>query len=227
MTKGLNKNFIKSLPEFKRPRERLKNLGVANLTDIELLAIILSTGNKKYSVIGLAKKLIKKFPLRFFSQLNMKKLTSIHGIGPALASKILASVELGKRISQGSVLSRVNSPTKIFQLLGEIKNKKQEHALALYINARQELIHKQTVAVGGLNYNLLEARDVFLPAITLPSAYVVLAHNHPSGDCSPSEDDLLVTKRLSKAAELLGISFLDHLIVTEKNYFSFREAGII
>jgi len=227
LSNGSSKTLIRDLPNIKKPRERLIHFGANNLTNIELLAILLSSGTKQYSVLNVAKKLLKRFPLEILNKTSLSELISISGIGYAKACTILACLELSNRIHSNRQLMKLNNPQKIFELARDIKDKKKEYTLALYLNGRQELTHKQIISIGSLNYNLLEVRDVFTPALTLPASFVILVHNHPSGDPTASDDDIKVTKKLLKAGEILGINMIDHVIVSFNNYFSFKEENLI
>lgn len=203
-----------------RPREKAKKLGLKALSNHELLALIIASGQKNYNALEIAKKVEKVLQL---SNPSLTELCKINGIGQVLATKILSSLELGERFNKQIRFERVDSPAKIFTLSLEIHDKKQEYCLAFYLNGRQELLHKKVIAVGGLNYNFLEPRDIFAPAFSLGASGLILAHNHPSGNPEPSDEDLLLTEKVRHLAELLGVKFLDHLIVSKNNYFSLRE----
>ena len=216
------KQAIKNLALRYRPREKVRERGIQALNNSELLALIISSGRKNCNVLELAKKVEKQL----FSPtniINQQSLTKIFGIGEILANKILASLELGQRLAQKTDYERINTPAKIFELSLELHHKKQEHCLAFYLNGRQELIGKKTVAIGGLNFNFLEPRHIFEPAFNLGASSFILVHNHPSGNVQPSDDDLLLTKKIVAIAELMGVKLLDHLIVCKNNFFSIRE----
>lgn len=216
---------IADLLPSQRPREKLTLFGITNLTNEELLAILLGFGTKNHNVLSVAKIILKTYPLKKLSNLTITDFSSIKGIGGVQAGKILAAVELGKRIFDGTASNKLLSPQDVVREVGELRVKSQEHLVGLYLNARHELIEKYTISIGGLNKNIIEPREVFRQAIVLPSPFLVLVHNHPSGDVSPSEDDILFTKQLIKAGKLLGCRIIDHIIVSEKDYFSFREEG--
>ncbi len=216
------KQAIKNLALRYQPREKLRQRGIQALSNRELLAIIISSGLKNCNVLELAQKVERQI----FDQnkkVSTASLTQIFGIGEILANKILASLELGYRFIQNQHLTQINNPEKIFALSSELGHKKQEYCLAFYLNGRQELLSKQTVAIGGLNYNFLEPRAIFAPALQLGADSFILVHNHPSGNVEPSEDDLLLTKKISSLAELMGLKLLDHLIVTKGNFYSIRQ----
>lgn len=218
---------IRDFPKSKRPRERLFSLGVANLTTVELLAIILGSGTKKRNVLRLAKEIVKAIPIRNLPHAHISDLTKIKGIGPVQAGKILASLELGRRALEEMPAKRILTPNDVVREVDDITKKTREYLIALYLNARHELIKKQTITIGNLNQNIVDPRDVFAQALSLPCAYVILVHNHPSGDPKPSQDDKRLTKVLVKAGRILGVNLIDHIIVSKRDYFSFREAKLL
>ncbi|HPS40379.1 MAG TPA: DNA repair protein RadC [Candidatus Woesebacteria bacterium] len=223
----LKKQPIKNLAKRYRPREKAEKYGLKALSNYELLALIIGSGHKNCNALELAKKVEKHLLAPNAITQNQtkeeQKLLQIPGIGAVLASKILASLELGQRLAQKSDTKQINQPSKIFELSTELGNKKQEYCLAFYLNGRQELLSKKTLAIGGLNYNFMEPRDIFGPAFTLGASSFILVHNHPSGDPRPSDDDLILTEKIAKLADLMGIKLLDHLIVCKNSYFSIKE----
>lgn len=219
---------IKDLPKTKRPREKLAAIGLSNLTEEELLAIILGFGTKNKNVLTVSKNLLKKFPLKKLIHTSLADLVKIDGIGEVQAGKILAAIELGIRACNPDIGQKIiATPEAVLQEVIDIKAKTQEYMLALYLNARNQLIQKQVVSIGGLNKNAIEARDIFSYAITTPCATIILVHNHPSADPTPSEDDIKFTKRIEEVGDILGIQLVDHLIIAKNEYFSFKEAGLI
>ncbi len=216
------------LPKTKQPRARLTSLGVANISDAELLALILGNGTATTNVVSLATTLLKSFPLSVLKNVqHPAKLTSLHGIGLVQAGKILAAVELGLRLARLDSSPAIHTSAQAFQLLTSLGQHQREYVVGLYLNARHELLAQETLAVGGLNVNHLEPRDVFGPALKLPCAGIILAHNHPSGNPQPSQDDLHLTEVLQAASELLGIELIDHLVIGRGRYYSLRDEGII
>lgn len=213
---------IHQLPKAKRPRERLLSTGVTNLTQAELLAVILGSGTTQNNVLFLAKKVMQEFNSDF-SSVTLKQLTAIHGIGPVQGSRILAVLEFGKRAFRHQLKPRLLKPEDVLNEVREIRPSHREQLIGLYLNARYELMAKELLAVGTVNTHQIEPRDVFAPAIKLPCRSLILVHNHPSGDPQPSHDDITATSRLKKAADLLGINLLDHLIVTKDSYLSFQQ----
>jgi len=216
MANAKRRKKIRDFPKSTRPRERLAAIGVQNLTLVELLAVILSSGTKRGNVLSLARKILKTFPLNELSKAQIDDLTKIKGVGQVKAGKILASLEFGRRAVGESPAKKLRTPEDAVREVDDIRAKSREYLVALYLNARHELIKKQTITIGGLNKNLIEPRDVFGQALALPCASIILVHNHPSGDPSPSKDDKVLTKTLVKAGELLGIKIVDHIIVSKK-----------
>ncbi len=220
------KKLIRDLPMSYRPREKLLTSGTSNLTDQELLAIILGSGYKNLGVLNLASKILAKFSVAELSKINIAQLNQFKGIGPAQACKIKASLELGWR-SQQQQIWKIDQPSKVLQLCAELKHKKQEHVYALYLNGQQELIEKRLISLGNFNTNLLDLKSILAPAVNLTSPFIILVHNHPSGDPSPSEADVETTNKLAQAAKLIGVVLLDHLIISPKKYYSMKESGRI
>ncbi len=219
------KTIIKEMPEFARPREKLIEKGPKALSDIELLAVILGSGNKENSVITLASK-IALLLSECNGNLSIEKLTEIRGIGTVKASQILSGFELARRhINKGPV--RINSPEKAIPLVTEIAEKKQEYFICISLNGANEIIKKRVITVGLLNRCQVHPREVFSDVIADRAASVIFAHNHPSGDLKPSRQDLDFHKQLIEAGNILGINIFDHFIISEKGYFSFYEDGIL
>ena len=205
------------------PREKIQRLGVMNLTNTELITVILGSGSRNLSVFDLAKTVLKSLTKKDPNTVDFSQLIKVAGIGPGKACALLASIEFGKRLANLDI-PKVNAPSTVFQLTSEFKTKSREYSVALYLNGRKELIKKQILTIGGQNFNHIEARDLYENALTLPARYVILVHNHPSGDPKPSQEDIELTKILVKAGKILGIEMLDHVIVSRQGYFSFRDS---
>ncbi len=220
--KNRKKLSVKEIALRYQPREKAKKLGLAALNNSELLALIIGSGQKNCNVLELAKKVEKQL-LANNEPKNKQKLSQIFGIGEILTNKILASLELGRRLAQEKNPQQIDHPSKIFELSRDLANKKQEYCLAFYLNGRQELLSRKTLAIGGLNYNFMEPRDIFEPAFSSGASNFILVHNHPSGHPEPSDDDLLLTEKIAKLGDLMGVKLQDHLIVCKDNYFSIRE----
>lgn len=225
-----NKSFtIHDLPRAERPRERLQRFGAETLSAQELLSLILGRGIRGESVMVTAQKLLSRFgSVKGISDASIEELSTIKGIGIAKATQIKACFELGKRQDLEPELKDIDikNPEKVVQLLRSgIKDKAKEHFKLILLNARNKVMGISTVSIGTLNSNLVHPREVFREAISYSAASVVFAHNHPSGDSEPSEDDLTITKRLVEAGKILGIEVLDHIIITKTGFFSFKEKG--
>ena len=222
---------IHDLPKSERPRERLQRLGAESLSSQELLALILGRGIRGESVMVTAQKLLSSFGnIKRISDASLEELSSIKGIGIAKASQIKACFELGKRQDLEPEIKDfdIKNPENVVQVLrSSIKDKAKEHFKLILLNTRNKVIGISTVSIGTLNSNLVHPREVFREAISHSAASVVFAHNHPSGDSEPSEDDLTITKRLVEAGKILGIEVLDHIIITKTGFFSFKEKGLL
>lgn len=221
------KRSMKDLPRTDQPRERMIAMGVENLTDAELLAILLASGTKKKNVLSVAKEILKEFPKRKLSEVTFDELIRIDGVAEVKAGKLLAAFELGKRIHTPHTNNQILTPLDVISEIKDITTKSQEHLVALYLNARHELLQKQTISVGTLNQVIIEPRDIFSYALLLPSLFIILVHNHPSQDPSPSPQDRSFTKRLVEAGKLLGIQIIDHIVVTKEKYTSFKEEKLM
>ncbi len=221
---------IKELPPELRPRERLLSEGAEVLSSAELLGIMLSIGSKEKTAVELASEVISEHGDLFgLYNISVHDLVKTHGIGEAKACIILAAVEFGKRLGRVRNPGRpvVSSPADVDGLLrGRIANLDRENFVAVLLNTKNEVIEFPTISVGTLSASLVHPREVFKPAIRASAASVVLAHNHPSGRVEPSREDREVTRRLSEAAEIIGIEVLDHVILGD-GYFSMKEHGML
>ncbi|GAK09279.1 DNA repair protein RadC [Geomicrobium sp. JCM 19038] len=222
---------IMNIPNDERPRERLLLEGADKLSNVELLAILLRTGSRQESVIELSQRILTAFggllPLK---EATLEELQAIKGIGRVKAIEIRAVLELGKRIHTTSDKSRaiISSPNDAVDLVMEdLRFLKQEHFVAIYLNTKNQVIHKQTLFIGSLNSSIVHPREVFKEAIRRSAASVIALHNHPSGDPEPSEEDKAVTRRLFECGQLLGIEFLDHIVIGDHKYVSLRELEVI
>ena len=229
----MKKSFtVHDLPLSERPRERLLKHGIEALSAQEILALILGRGIKDESVIVTAQKLLSTFGnLKNIAAASMEELTKIKGIGPAKAAQIKAAFELSKRLEDSPDKGRkttVKSPEDaIKSVKNQLKGKKKEHFLVLSLDTRNHLINTQTISIGSLDSSIVHPREVFKEAISSTAASVIFAHNHPSGDPTPSEDDIKLTKRLVEAGEILGIEVLDHIIICDKDYISMKSKNLL
>ncbi|MCD7032922.1 DNA repair protein RadC [Metabacillus sp. GX 13764] len=218
-------------PEEERPRERMLLNGPESLSNHELLAILLRTGTRRESVLQLSNRLLNHFEgLRLLKEASAEEMTSISGIGKAKAVQILAALELGRRINRLAYEDRyvIRSPQDGANfVMEEMRFLTQEHFVCLYLNTKNQVIHKQTVFIGSLNASIVHPREVFKEALRRSAASFICMHNHPSGDPSPSKEDIEVTKRLSECGKVLGIELLDHLIIGDQKYVSLKEKGYL
>ena len=217
---------IKDLPSTERPRERLKNMGVSNLTDGEILAILLKTGIKRQNVEEVAIALLKEYSFDQFSNLRISDLQKIKGIGEVKAIEILASIELGKRIflRDHKKLIRMENAKTIWEDAKYLfTGLKQECFYCYYFNTKQELIEKKLIFMGTINSATTHTREIFKEAYLMSASTIVCLHNHPSGDVHPSKADISFTERLIRTGEIQGIPVVDHIIVSEDAYYSFYE----
>ena len=213
---------LRDMARHEQPREKLMEKGAENLRDLELMAILLRTGVEGKNVLEVSKEILNKFPKKKLLSLDFKTLSKIKGIGPGKACLLLSAFELTKRALEveDNTLPIINSAKDALVHLQDIRNAKKEHFVVLYLNARNQLICKETISIGTLNASLVHPREVFKPAIEHLAASIIVAHNHPSGGLEPSEADIMLTGRLSDAGELLGIEMVDHLVVTGGGFVS-------
>jgi len=221
------KKKIKDLPKVERPREKLIQYGPEKLSNSELLAILLRSGKKGENVIELANKILKKFSKDELPNLTFNDLKDYSGLGPAKACEIIACFELGKRLLKDKKAEIYLQPKEIWEELKDLRDHKKEHFVIFYLDSRNQEIKRETISVGSLNANLVHPREVFEPAVRHLAAQIILVHNHPSGDSEPSEDDLLLTKRLVEAGKILGIEVIDHIIITKNEFISFKEKNLL
>lgn len=220
---------MKDLPEEERPRERLVHNGPEHLSGAELLAIILRTGSTQKTAIDLAKELLVTYnDLRGLARASLAEIAKIPGMGQTKAIQLKAAFELGRRLltSHPVQLPVIKKPEDIFQLLkASFQDLDREHFKVVHLNTRNQVLKVETTAIGILSSSPVHPREVFKEAVRMSSAGLILAHNHPSGDPGPSQDDLLLTSRLREAGEILGIQVIDHLIFGDNRYISLKERG--
>ena len=223
---------IKDIPLDERPRERLINHGVSNLSTEELLAIIIKNGTKNVSSKMLATEILSKTDgLKNTEVLNYDFLKSIKGIGSAKACDIVAAIELGKRISM-NIKSlngiRLNNSSLVFDYYKKIiGDKKQEYFYAIYLDSSKKVIKDKVLFVGTLNHSIVHPREVFKEAYLLSASSFICVHNHPSGNVFPSKEDIEITKQLKEIGLMMGVPLVDHIIIGIDKYYSFFENGDI
>jgi DNA repair protein RadC len=209
------------------PREKLRQLGAAALTDAELLALVLGSGVSGRSAQRIGVRLARRPPAELARWACLRWLR-IAGIGPARAAALTAAFELGRRAHEPAPASHaIRGPDDVLAQVRDLVRARREHFVVLLLNARHELQVRETVSIGSLNASIVHPREVFLPAITHSAASVILVHNHPSGDPEPSEEDLGITRRLVEVGELVGIGVLDHVIVAARGLVSLRARQLL
>ncbi len=229
----MEKSFtIRDLPLSERPRERLLKLGSEALSAQEILALILGRGVRGESVMVTAQKLLSRFgSLKGVATASVEELSEMKGIGPAKAAQLKAAVELAKRVElypeTESKLIIKTAEDVVRVVKKDLRWKKKEHFLALLLDARNRLIKSVEVSVGSLDASIVHPREVFKEAVSASAASVIFAHNHPSGDPQPSEDDIKLTRRLVEAGEIMGIEVLDHVIFGDRDHLSMKSKGLI
>lgn len=216
---------IKDIPLVLRPREKLFAQGAKNLTEEELLAILLGTGSKKLNAIKLSEKLLKEFSLKKLSEGSVEHIVKYPGVGIAKASRIAAALEFGERLFAPTTVTKITirNAHDVISQVRDFADKKQEYLIVLYINARHELVLKEIVGVGSLNSLQITPKEIFSHALKTPCASIIVIHNHPSDDPTPSDDDIHFTRKIHEAGVVMGIPLTDHIIVCKSGYFSFRE----
>lgn len=223
--------MIRDFPQDERPRERFVQNGPQSLSNHELVAILLRTGTKDESVLQLSNRLLTSFEgLRLLKAASLEEMTAIKGIGTAKAIQVLAAVEIGRRVANLEYEDRyvIRSPEDgANYVMNDMRFLSQEHFVCLYLNTKNQVIHKQTIFIGSLNASIVHPREVFKEAFRRSAASIICIHNHPSGDPSPSREDIEVTKRLAECGKIIGIDVLDHLIIGENKFVSLKEKGYL
>ena len=223
---------IKFLAEDDRPREKFLLKGKSALSDSELLAIILGSGNNEDSAVEFARKILASVDYNWqkLSKLSIKDLMKFKGIGEAKAISVAAALEIGRRkaaqeIPEKEKVTSVNDLYKIFsQYLSDLQT---EEFWAIFLNQKNHVIYKTQISKGGISGTLVDVRVIFRIAIEHFATSVVVAHNHPTGNLTPSQPDISITRRIKEAGDLLDIKLLDHLIIGENSFFSFSEQGLL
>lgn len=228
-----NRNLIKEMAAEERPYEKCERYGAASLTDVELLAAILRTGTKGLSAIELARTLLyqnvadekKKIHLQDWTK---EELMKIHGIGKVKAIQISCICELSKRLARQSAeeeldFSRPDTVAEYY--MEDMRHRKQEYMKLVMLNTKSKLIGESELSKGTVNMSLVSPRELFIEALQKGAVFIILLHNHPSGDPTPSRDDILISRRIKEAGSLLGVELLDHIIIGDNSYVSLAEIG--
>ena len=224
-------NLIKDIIKEERPRETLLKKGETYLSDSELLAILINNGTRDKSAITLAREIIETSDgIRNLSNITVEELSKIKGIGLAKACRIISALELGRRVSVASEMQKfkISSPQDIGNVyMEELRYKKKEIFRVVLLNTKNVIIGSKDISEGSLNASIVHPREVFLEAINKSANKMILMHNHPSGDPTPSSEDINITKRLISAGQIVGIEILDHVIIGDGSFYSFKENGQI
>lgn len=227
-------NTMKELPKEERPYEKCTHYGANSLTNVELLAILLRTGTKGVTALELARSILN--PLHMNSNIlnihhwNREQLLKVNGIGGVKAVQILCISELTKRLSKATAhqgLSFTNPSSIADYYMEDLRHQKQEQLKLLLLNTKAKLIGETDISKGTVNASLISPRELFLEALNKNAVSIILLHNHPSGDPAPSKEDILITKRVIEAGNLIGIELLDHIIIGNNSYTSMRESRLI
>ena len=221
---------IKDLPLNERPREKLLKMGPESLSEAELLAIILQTGTRSMNVVVLCQNIFAEMSLKKLSGRTISELTKIEGIGQTKACQIVSLFELSKRLESytSEPKIKIREPADIYQLIyPKIREEKKEKTIILCLDAKNHVIFEQTVFIGSLNISVVHPREIFKTALIESAAGVILVHNHPSGDPTPSKEDIELTERLVESGKLIGIDILDHVIIGDGSFVSLKRDGYI
>lgn len=208
-----------------KPREKLQHFGPDQLEDHELIALILGRGSRKEDVFSLSQRLSRGFDREeLLTQKKFHEFKKCFQLGEVGASQLMAAIEIGRRFFRTPASKKdVSTIEDIFEIVKNMQYLKKEHVRGLYLNTRNRVIHDEIISIGSLDANIFHPREIFRPAIEYSAYAVIIVHNHPSGDCQPSATDLVTTKKIVEASNLLQIPLLDHLIVGENSYYSFHQ----
>ncbi len=221
---------ICDIPEEDRPRNRLISKGASSLSDAELLSIVLRTGSKNENAISLAHRILSQYNPKQLSQTEISQLMKISGIKRSKACQIAACFEIARRLEAFSEdkKPKISSPEDVYRrLYPYMRESKKETFVELCLDTKNQIIKEDTVSVGSLNANIVHPREVFKIAMMQSAAHIIVAHNHPSGDPTPSREDVEITKKLVDSGKMLGIDVIDHVIIGDGRHFSMKESGHI
>lgn len=223
---------IKSLAEDDRPREKFLLKGKSAVSDSELLAIIMGSGNRDESAVELARRILNSVENNWhrLSHLSIKDLTKFKGVGEAKAISIATALEIGNRKSQQEVLERqqISSSKDAFEILQpHLSDLQTEEFWAIFLNHQNKILYKTCLFRGGIASSVADVRVIFKTALEHFSTQIIVAHNHPAGSLKPSKEDISITHKIKEAGKLLDIELLDHLILTQNNFFSFKDEGLL
>lgn len=227
---AISKIRIRDIPEEERPRERLIRNGPESLSNAELLGVILRTGSREENAVSLANQILSKYNIKQLSLTNVSTLTQVHGVGKAKAAQIAAVFELARRLETfvEEPKRKICSPKDVYVLMyPKMREQKKEKFITLCLDTKNQVLKEEVVSIGSLNASIVHPREVFKSALMESSASVIMVHNHPSGDPSPSREDIMVTEKLVEGGKLLGIDVLDHIIIGDGRYVSLKDEGFV
>ena len=227
-----NTNTMKDLLESERPYEKCERLGEKNLSDAELLAVILRTGTKGENVLEICRRILTAGggSLDALHGFTREKFQKIRGVGRVKSIQLICLMELARRLAKETALKELNfsSPASVARYyMEDMRHLSQEHMKLLMLNTKSALIGERDIYKGTVNASLVNPREIFVEALQREAVSIILLHNHPSGDPAPSGADLAATERIRQAGDLIGIELLDHIIIGNNCYISFREEGIL
>ncbi len=225
----MNKILIKDIPKEERPRERLIKYGVKNLSNEELISIILKTGTKDKSVKELSSSILSKYKgISNLKNLEINGIMDIKGIGKVKEIELIAAIELGRRVYLNKDIEdiRIKGSMDVYNYFHDLlKDEKQEHFYALYLDNKKKVISKKLLYVGTINGSVAHPREIFKMAYLVSASFIICVHNHPSGDPTPSKEDSIFTSNLIEIGKLNNIPILDHIVIGNNSYYSFFEEG--
>lgn len=214
---------IRDLPQELQPRQKILSQGPTALSMVELLAVILNVGTTKEGVLEMASRIMREYGERsIVSETDVQKLSSELNIPYTKACQIIACGEIGRRVYQKSEtgFKTIRTAKDVFEYVQDMRHLPKEHLRGIYLNTHHRVIHDEVISIGTINSNIIHPREVFRPAIEYNAAAVILAHNHPSNNVNPSTEDIEITKQLIEAGKMIGISLLDHVIITRDEFIS-------
>lgn len=221
---------MKDLPSTERPRERLLKYGAESLSDAELLAVILGSGTKGMNIVTVCRHVFRNMSLKRLSRSTAAELIKIPGVGQSKACQIISVFELSRRLETFSEepKRKIKEPEDIYKYIyPKIREEKQEKFMILCLDTKNQIISDITIFVGGLDFSIVQPREIFKSALLESAASIILIHNHPSGDPTPSREDIIITNRIMESGKLLGVHVWDHLIIGDGCYISLKEKEYI
>lgn len=225
----MNNILIKDIPQNERPRERLVKYGVKNISNEELISIILKTGTKDKSVKELSNMILSKYSdISNLKELEIQDIMKIKGIGKVKAIELIASIELGRRVYIDKNIDelKIKGSIDIYNYFNDLlKDKKQEYFYAVYLDNKKKVITKKLLYIGTINGSVAHPREIFKIAYLVSASFIICVHNHPSGDPTPSNEDIVFTNKLIEIGKLNNIPVLDHIVIGRNSYYSFFEEG--